>query len=594
MSIRFSTASLALRSAGLALALFAAVLATAQVDAITREARKDPFILVRLAALSLNTPAGQGEALAGLVQAELQRGQLKDAVGELKRISDGFWLATALVKLSDYQSAKKRRKPALNALRRATRAIRGVPVNAETIALRRDIALRHKDLNDIDGAIAVAKTISEPLPRIDVLRELGRRDANGKPSASAKRVLSEASRQVRAIEGNDSEVARLLLLIGQAQTKLNDTKQATATLKQARRMILKGQFSGRDLALAELAAAETQAGDQTQAMILVRTIKDPEKRVRALASIARAIGESGNMDAAVTLFTFAFETTSGISDSALRRSLMAHIAVEQTRVGRLADAFKTAGYIREKQLQAETIFAMSEILLEGGRFAEALRLTDYIPYIGMRGSIFARVALARGEGGDAIAASALLAKALEPVGEKPDADRLESALDLVLDTQIKVGDPNTAAALFERAQSMIDSLPGDLERVRLLTTLERAHAQSDDKEAAERVIAAAWRMTWGKSREPDYPRSVARIVEALLAAGRLLDAFYAAARIPETEISDEIRASQKPRNRSLKLVAQAAARLGKIQLAIRAAHKIKDPASRAAALAAIAIGISQS
>jgi len=586
MSIRFSTASLALRSAGLALALFAAVPATAQVDAITREARKDPFILVRLAALSLNTPAGQGEALAGLVQAELQRGQLKDAVGELKRISDGFWLATALVKLSNYQSAKKRRKPALNALRRATRAIRGVPVNAETIALRRDIALRHKDLNDIDGAIAVAKTISEPLPRIDVLRELGRRDANGKPSASAKRVLSEASRQVRAIEGNDSEVARLLLLIGQAQTKLNDTKQATATLKQARRMILKGQFSGRDLALAELAAAETQAGDQTQAMILVRTIKDPEKRVRALASIARAIGESGNMDAAVTLFTFAFETTSGISDSALRRNLMAHIAVEQTRVGRLADAFKTAGYIREKQLQAETIFAMSEILLEGGRFAEALRLTDYIPYIGMRGSIFARVALAGGEGGDAIAASALLAKALEPVGEKPDADRLESALDLV--------HPNTAAALFERAQSMIDSLPGDLERVRLLTTLARAHAQSDDKEAAERVIAAAWRMTWGKSREPDYPRSVARIVEALLAAGRLLDAFYAAARIPETEISDEIRASQKPRNRSLKLVAQAAARLGKIQLAIRAAHKIKDPASRVAALAAIAIGISQS
>ena len=43
-----------------------------------------------------------------------------------------------------------------------------------------------------------------------------------------------------------------------------------------------------------------------------------------------------------------------------------------------------------------------------------------------------------------------------------------------------------------------------------------------------------------------------------------------------------------------KLVAQAAARLGKIQLAIRAAHKIKDPASRAAALAAIAIGCGRS
>ena len=87
---------------------------------------------------------------------------------------------------------------------------------------------------------------------------------------------------------------------------------------------------------------------------------------------------------------------------------------------------------------------------------------------------------------------------------------------------------------------------------------------------------------------------MARIVEALIAAERLLDAFNAAARIPETYMEDEMRASQKPRNRSLKLVAEAAARIGKVQLAIRAARKIKDPASRAAALAAVAIGISQS
>lgn len=574
--------------------LCAAVPAAAQYDAITREARRDPFILVRLAALSLETPAEQGEALAGLVQAELARGKLKDAVGELKRISDGFWLATALVSLSDYQGAKKRAKPAMAALRRATRALRGAPRNAETIALRRDIALRHNALGDIDGAIAVAKSISERLARIDVLREIGRHDGDGKPRAGTKRALVEASRQTRAIKGNDSEVARLLLLIGRAQTELNDTKQANATLNQARRMILKGQFTGRDLALAELAAAETQAGDQNRAMILVRTIKDPKKRVLALASVARAIGETGNLDAAVTLFTLAFETTTGISDIVLRRTLLTHLVVEQTRVGRLADAFKTAGQIRDKKIQAETLFAMAEVLLEKGQYTEALRLTGYIPYIGLRGPIYARVALARGERGDAVAASDLLAKALEPAGGMSVAERLEPALKLVLDTQIKVGDPNTAAALFERARNLIDSLPGDLGRVRLLTTLARAHARSDDKKEAERVIAAAWRITWGKRDSPDYPRSIARIVEALIAAGNLLEAFNAASRIPETEMEDEIRASQKPRNYALKLVAEMAARLGKVQLAIRAARKIKDPASRAAALAAVAIGISQS
>jgi len=591
MSIRFSTAFF---SAAIALLLLAAVPAVAQLDMITREARADPFILVRLAALSLETPAEQGEALSGLVQAELARGKLKDAVGELKRISDGFWLATALVKLSDYQSAKKRAKPALEALGRAARALRGVASNDETSALRRDIALRRNALGDINGAIAAAKAIPERLPRIDVLRKLGRHKGDGKSTTGAKRALVEASRQTRAIKDNDSEVARLLLLISGAQTKLNDTKQAAATLKQARKMILKGQFAGRELALAELAAAETQAGDQTRAMALVRIIEDPEKRVRAIGSIARAIGETGNMDAAVTLFTFALETTTGISDDDLRRNLLAHLVIEQTRVGRLADAFKTAGYIRDKRIQAETLFAMGEVLLAQGKYVEALRLTDYIPYLGLRGPLFARAALDRGERGDAVAASDLLAKALEPVEGKSDADRLEKALDLVLDTQVKVGDPNTAAALFERARNLIDSMPGGLGQVRLLTTLARAHAQSDDKEEAKRVIEAAWRITWNKSQEPDYPRSVARIVEALIAVDRLLEAFNAASRIPETEIEDEIRASQKPRNHSLKLVAEAAARLGKVPLAIRAARKIKDPASRAAALAAVAIGISKS
>ncbi len=594
MSIRFSTASLTRHSVALALVLLAAFPAAAQIDAITKEARKDPFILVRLAALSLETPAEQGEALAGLVQAEFGRGNLKSALEELKRITDGFWLATALVKLSNYQSAKKRVKVASDALLRAARALRGVPTNVETIALRRDIALRHKALGNIDGAITAAKTIPKRLPRIDVLRELGNREAKRKPSAGAKRALIEAARQTRKIKDNNSEIARLLLLISRQQSQLKDTKQAAVTLGQARRMILKGEFSGRDLALAELAAAETQIGDQTRAMILVRTIKDPEKRVRALGSIARAIGETGNMDAAVTLFTYALEITTGINDDTLRRNLLAHLVVEQTRVGRLADAFKTAGLIRHKTLQAESIFAMAKVLLEKGKYAEALRLMDYIPYIGLRGLIFARVALARGQRGDAATASDLLAKALEPVRGKSNSGRLESALDLVLDTQIQVGDPDTAAALFERARNLIDSLPGDLDRVRLLTTLARAHAQSDDKHEALRVIAAAWRITWGKKNEPDYPRSVAGIVEALVAADRLLDAFNAAVGISETDIQDELRASQKPRNRSLKLVAEEAARIGKVKLAIRAARKIRDPASRAAALAAIAISISQS
>ena len=466
--------------------------------------------------------------------------------------------------------------------------------NPEADDLIHDIAVRSNALGNETGAVNSAKLIRNTKQRIETLLEIGRPALHDKTSKGNKGALVEASRQTRAIKDDETEVARLLLIIGEAQTRIGDAKQADKTLNEARRMIIQSEFTGREQALAELAAAETEAGDQTRAMVLVRSIADPERRVRALGSVARAIGESGNMDAAVTLFTFAVETATGIEDDALRYSLLTHLVVEQTRTGRLADAFTTAGLIRAKRQQAEALSQMGRILIEQEKYSEALKLTDYIPYLGLRGLIFAPVARATGDRGEHTEASALLARALEPVREPSDPDLQEQALNEVLDTQILVGDPETSQALFDRARGLIDSLPGGLGRVRLLTLLARAHAQSADKEKATQVIDAASRITWGKSGDPDYPRSVARIVEALLASDRLLEAFNTASRIPDTDAIYEARLSQTPRNRSLTLVAQAAAKIGKVDLAIRAARKIRDPASRAAALGAVAVGISHS
>ncbi|MEX2614770.1 MAG: hypothetical protein WD767_01620 [Alphaproteobacteria bacterium] len=595
MSIRSSAAFSILRSAAVALCLIATALpAVAQLDAISEEARKDPFILIRLAALSLETPEEQGEALSGLVQAELARGDPQEATRELGRITDGYWRAASLIKLADYESEKKRAAPALSALDDAMRAAGKARDNPETEKLIREIAVRRNALGDEAGAVAATKLIRDRKLRIETLLEIGRPSPHDKNSKGNKAALIEASRQTRAIKDDEAEVARLLLIIGEAQTRLGDAKQSDKTLGEARRIILQSEFTGREQALAELAAAETEAGDQTRAMVLVRSIADPERRVRALGSVARAIGEKGNMDAAVTLFTFAVETATGIEEETLRYSLLTHLVVEQARTGRLADAFKTAGLIRKKREQAEALAQMGHVLLEQEKYSEALKLTDYIPYLGLRGIIFAQVALATGKRGEHTEASALLARALESVREPSDPDLQEQALNEVLDTQILVGDPETSQALFERARNLIDSLPEGLGRVRLLTLLARAHAQSADKEKATQVIDAASRITWGKSGDPDYPRSVARIVEALLASDRLLEAFNTASRIPDTDVVAEARLSQTPRNRSLTLVAQEAARIGKVELAIRAARKIRDPASRAAALGAVAIGISPS
>lgn len=604
MSIRFSNAYSTLRRALLACALLcAAVPAAAQTDAITREIEKDPFILVRLAALSLETPEEQGEALAGLIEAELTRGRLKDALQELDRITDQFWRATALLKLAEYYHMKGLKKEALKALDDAGRALTKRADSEESMALLGQIAKTYAILDNTKGAIAAAKRIPNRMKRIQSLLDTGLAGSIDEPGKakrnkgkrdSARLSLAEAYKQTRAIKGNDSEAARLLLFIGEAQTRIGDRKNASVTLGQARRMIQERDFSGRDEALAELAAAETQAGDQSRAMVLVRSIKDPERRVRAIGSVARAIAEKGNMDAAVTLFTLATEMTVGIENPELRYDLLTHLIVEQTRVGRLADAFNTGGLIPDKAAQANALFEMAKILLQQRRYQDALRLTDYIPYLGLRADILADVALWQGgPKKDAVAASALLAKALETMREKPDLERVETALEKVLDAQILVGDPKTAEALFVRAESLIATLPDALNQVRLLTLLARAHARSNDPERAASVIKDARRIMLSKRQDPDYARSAARIVEALITNNAILESFNTAARIPEVEALEDERVSHTPRNRALREVAQAAARSGKPQLAIRAARKIRDPASRAAALAAVARGISQ-
>lgn len=604
MSTRFSSVFSTLRSAFLALVLVCtAVPAWAQYDAITREAQEDPFILVRLAALSLETPKERGEALSGLVEAELARERLKDALEELDRIEDPFWRATALYALALYDAGKERRKEALKALGDANGALKGKLDTEEKVTLIGRIAASYAKLGNAKVAIAAAKRIPERMPRIRRLLDIGLAAAfdeagrpvrNVKTSAVARQALAEAYRQTRGIEDNDSEKARLLLYIGDAQLRLGDRKNSALSLGQARKMIRKKTFAGRDEALAALAAAETEAGDQSRAMRLVHSISDPERRVRALGSVARAIGEKGNMDAAVTLFTLASETTERIDDKRLRYELLTHLVVEESRVGRLADAFRTAGQIRDRKPQAEALMAMGDVLLKKRKYEEALKLTGFIPYLGMRAHILAEVAEWKGaEQGDPVAASALLARALEPMGEKSDSDRVEAALERVLDVQIDVGDPKTSEALFKRADTLIQALPKVLDRVRLLTLLARAYARSGDPDRASAVIKAAQRATLDQRNSDEYPRSAARIVEALLATNQILDGFNAAVRIPEISPAEGERMSHTPRNRSLRDVAQAAARSGKPQLAIRAARKIRDPASRAAALAAVARGMAE-
>ncbi|MBL4721889.1 MAG: hypothetical protein JKY20_12270, partial [Alphaproteobacteria bacterium] len=587
MLIRFSPASLTLRNAALAVCavllglLSGADAARAQTDAVTDLAAKDPFILVRLAALSLETPEEQGEALAGLVEAELSRNLLKEARKELKRIEDPNWRARALTRLADYQREKGRIKEA-----RATLAIAAKTIDTKAQKRRindalQEIADKQGALGDFSAARLTAQRITEEVRRVETLFTIADRQINAKNRAGAKKTLVIALAQTRTIKGRQADAARLTLAIAEKQTYLKDWKSVRASLKHADSLILHGDFPNRDDALAELAAVKSKSGDHRAAMDMVRSIDNVALRIRATSTVARAVAQSGDMDAAIPLFTLSFESMNGLKETGLRYDLLAHLVRQQAMVGRLKDAFHTSGYIRDRETQARALFAMAEILIKQQKYAEALKLTDFIPYIGLRARIFAEAALDTGRKGDSTGASALLARALEPTAVEPKPEFLELALEQVIEAQILVGDHATSEALFHRMRELINGNPEDIDRIRLLTQLARAQGLQGLIDEAEITIAAAWRTAWYHRKSNVYPEITVGIVRAMISIGKILNAFDTAARIPL--IADEDRSSiDQPRHQALRAVAEGAAAAGYIRMAIRAARKIKDPPSRAA------------
>ncbi|MFT6579846.1 MAG: tetratricopeptide (TPR) repeat protein [Alphaproteobacteria bacterium] len=595
MLIRFSPAFLAPHKFVIALSavLFGVSVwsapSHAQTDAVSELAGKDPFILVRLAALSLETPGEQGEALAGLVEAELSRNLLKQARKELSRIEDRNWRARALTRLADYQREKGRIEAARQTLATAAKTVDTKAHHRKVNEALLEIAEKQGALGDFSAARKTAQRITNTVRRVETLFDIANRQAVAKNTKGAKTTLVIARKQTQKIKGQNADAARLALAIADKQTSLKDWKGVRATLKFADSLILNGAFANRDDALAELAAVKSKSGDHRAAMDMVRSINDVALRIRATSTVARAIAQSGDIDAAIPLFTLAFESMNGLRETENRYDLLAHLVRQQAIVGRLKDAFHTAGYIRDRETQARAFFEMAKILLEQRKYPEALKLTDYIPYIGLRARIFAEVALNTGNNGDPTGASALLARALEPTEMEPKPEFLELALEKLIAAQIRVGDQATSDALFKRMRELINGNPDDIDRVRLLTQLARAQGLQGLVNEAEITIAAAWRTAWYHRESNVYPDVTVRIVHAMISIGKILNAFDTAARIPLIADEDR-RGSDQPRHQALRAVAEGTAAAGYIRMAIRAARKIKDPPSRAAALAAVAIG----
>ncbi len=573
-----------------------------ELDQVTKAVMQDSFLQLRFTALALEGKDETGQALNGLVRAMLARDDIQDAIDELTMIEDDLWYARSAAAISRYfEKEQENTAAALEWLERGTQRVAGVTDPRDGGDIMRILAIRRASLGDLEGAITASRLIPDPTARVFALRasataflHSGDADAESRERASA--LLREAYDQARVMPGKNQSTNRLLIEIGLAQVYAGDQKAGLDTLKLTRERILAGPETGRSHAITELAAAYVEGGDMRSAMEVVRLVPEGAPRSEALGSVARAMSVNQGINAAVPLFRLAVEQAETVENNENRDRAYAHLIVEQTRVGRLRDAFSTAGLIKDRRRQARALLGMGRQLVSEGKFEETQRLTEFIPFTGMRAELFAKVAMNLGGKGEKDEASALLARALEATGFEPLPEFLPDAIDLVLDAQIDFGQPYADDAIFTRARDLVDGIPGDADQVRALVRVAIAEARRGLGAKARKSISAAYRTAFENKDEPGFDEALQDISLAQIATGDILSSFDTAARIEEPSDEADIRRAPDgsfltPRFRALTRVAAAAARIGETDLAIRAANRMEYPPARSAALAAVAVAL---
>ena len=570
------------------------------LDPVTQAVQRDILTQLRIAAIAFENPENQGEALSGIIGAFLKRNQEKDALVDFKVIQAPLWKARALIHFAEH-SRRKRDMPKAKAILREAAALIDARLAVEDKGRTlKEISRRQAEYEDYASARRTALRIPNPNDRILQLSGLGALQS-GSPSreraAGATESFALAFQEAKKAPIGRIERVKLLIRIAEAVTLSNRKPMAVKILDYAYAYLNARKAPEHDTLLSTISADFVDADNTVRAMSIVRALERDALRARTLASIARAIALNGSVDGAAPLFFLALQNMDAITDSFVRSELLIHIIEEQTRAGRLADAFTAIGRIEDKKAQQQVMFAMGMVLVENGKPKEAVKLVDYISDIGMRAQLYAHRARQLTQMGQRDDAGEMLLKALSRTGSKPEAATLMEALPLIHEVQAELGPTRTHKKVLERVQDLLRTIPDKPEKVPVMTRIARSEAIEGQYDAAERSLGLAWRIAWFNKEKDIFSALLHEIAAAQLDIGELLLAFDTAARIPDEAPEDpgEFMSEQDIRdnvkNKALTAVAVAAAVRGKGQLALRAARKIAHPTSRANAYNEIALAL---
>ncbi len=570
------------------------------VDPVTEAVQEDALTQIRIAAISFQSPKDLGQALSGVIGAFLMRDRLKDALVDLSVIHDPAWRASALLHFAEYHYQRGELGAAKGLLLRADALTQKIPAESDAAKVLALVSQRLAEHGDYAAARRTAARISGPKRRIARLIDLGElqgTESNRKVSAGGVDSFRLAFEQTQKATLGKEERMALLLEIADHATSLGYKALARQILEFAFRLDEDGPIGDGPPEVARLAAGMVRAGERGRAMEIVRALKNDTRRGYALAAVARAFAATGSIEGAVPLFYLAIQDADSLVSGPHKIKLLAYILKEQTYAGRLADAFSTAGKIKDRVPQENALYAMAEILFDRGKPLEAVKLADYVPDPGMRAEILAKAARFQLARGDKRQAQALLVEAVKPTGAKPNPETLAKALPLVIETQFDMRKGPTRDKVLAGARKLLELIPDAPPKVPVMTRIARAEMHAQEKDAADRSLGMAWRIAWFNKDKEIFPELLSTIAMAQLNIGEILLAFDTAARISENSNADvnELEADygrrDNPKAKALTAIAVSAARRGEGQLALRVARAILDPSGRASAYREIALAL---
>ena len=568
------------------------------LDPVTEVVQGDALTQIRIAAISFHDQKNLGQALSGVIGAFLKRDRLKDAMVDLSVIHDPVWRAYALLHFAEYHYGRGELSTVNSLLERADALANQLAARPEETDVLELVTQRQAEYGNFAAARRSAARIVPPFPRIQKfldIAELQAGDPKKAVAAGAIESLRLAFDHTKKATIGREERLSTLLQIANTSLRLRQARLAREIYEFGYTILAKTPFDGNTPIIADFAAGMVRAGDRARAMEIIRAMKNDLRHGYALASVAQAFADTGGIEGAVPLFYLALQDADNLEDGPHKTGLLTHIIKAQTHAGRLADAFATAGKIKDKAAQRAALFAMGAILLEANKPLEAMKLIDYLPDMGMRAQIFTRAARFHYNAGDEKLAAELMLQAVKPTGTDSAPATLAAGIPLIFEAQIELGKSPSRDAVFAGAHKLLERIPNEPMKVPVMTRIARAEMKDGQKDAADRSLGMAWRIAWFNKDKPVFPMLLTDIAMAQLNIGELLLAFDTAARISDNPMDDigELETMHKrrenPKAKALTAIAVAAAQQSEGQLALRAARAILSPTARASAYRQIAL-----